>query len=154
MHPSRIDPNALPILGRTPAALSLLLDGLSAEGLSRQNPEGWSIKDIVAHLLDTEESAFLVRIRRMLDEDEPLIESIDPAARLAEAGYAPRSLGDLLAELVMVRADHVDWLADLTPAELARSGRHAAVGAITPATLIHQWAYHDLAHLRQILEMI
>lgn len=154
MNAPLVNPDALVILRRTPAALSLLLEGISAVTLRRTNPEGWSVKDIVAHLVDTEVIAFRERVQRMLDEDVPLIEPIDPAARLAEGDLVRRTLADLLAALTTTRAGHVEWLTALTQEELSRPGRHTEVGAITPATLIHQWAYHDLAHLRQILEML
>ena len=47
-----IDPAALAILRSTPALLRMLLADLPRDVLHRPNPEGWSIKDIVAHLHD------------------------------------------------------------------------------------------------------
>lgn len=149
-----IDPAALAILTSTPAVLQSLLGGLPLTVLTRPNPEGWSIKDIVAHLIDTEEIAFNVRIGRIDAEDRPLIRSIDPPARLLEGGFAARELADLLDTLTRRRASSVAYVRALTPAQLARTGMHDSAGTITPRNIIHQWAYHDLAHTRQIMEMI
>jgi hypothetical protein len=42
----------------------------------------------------------------------------------------------------------------LSPSDLSRPGRHDTSGLVTPADIIHQWAFHDLAHLRQMREFI
>ena len=44
--------------------------------LEQPNAEGWSLKDIVAHLVDVEDVAFVERISRMLGEDRPFIASL------------------------------------------------------------------------------
>jgi hypothetical protein len=48
----------------------------------------------------------------------------------------------------------VPWLSGLTPQQLARTGQHDQVGEIHPIDIAHQWAAHDMAHLRQIALMI
>jgi hypothetical protein len=153
MHENAISPLVLAILSATPSTLRALLDGLPDEALHAPNAEGWSIKDVVAHLHDAEGIAFTERITRILDEDEPFIRSIDPPARLRQYGYAERTLSDLLDDLAARRPVHVAWLRTLSVGQLQRTGQHDTAGAITPAEIVHQWAYHDLAHTRQIMEM-
>jgi len=149
-----IAPLAPEIIAGTPAVLRTLLAHLDADILDRPNPDGWSIKDIVAHLHDVEGIAFTERIGRILSEETPAIASIDPSGRLAAGGYATRDVGELLAELADMRARDIAWFQTLTSDDLVRSGQHDRAGAITPAEIAHQWAYHDLAHLRQIMEML
>jgi hypothetical protein len=149
-----IDPAAIELIAQTPRVLRALLSGLPAAVLNTPNPEGWSVKDIVAHLHDVESVAFVERISRMLDEEQPLIQSIDPPARLEAGGYALRGLEELLDELEGRRGEHVAWLAGLTPEQLARSGQHDAVGEIHVVDIAHQWAAHDMAHLRQVSLML
>ena len=134
--------------------LRTLLEDLPPDLEARPNPEGWSVKDVVAHLHDAEGIAFTERIRRMLEEDIPAIESIDPPWRLEQGGYAARTLLDLLDDLARRRSTHVPWLESLTAEQLARTGAHDTAGTITPRDVVHQWAFHDLAHLRQIMEML
>ena len=152
--PLVIDPVAQTTLRNTPAVLQALLAGQPEAVLRRPNVEGWSIADIVAHLHDVEGIAFTVRIGRMLDEDTPSIASIDPSGRLQDGGYTARALPELLSELAERRPRHLAWLLTLTPEQLARAGQHDRAGAITPAAVAHQWAFHDLAHVRQIMEML
>jgi hypothetical protein len=147
-------PSALATMRNTPAVLQALLAGQPDDVLLRPNPEGWSIKDIVAHMHDAESIAFTVRIGRILDEEQPAIASIDPDGRIRAGGYAERDLPELLAELAERRPGHLAWVQSLTAEQLARVGQHDRAGAITPAAIIHQWAYHELAHVRQIMEQL
>jgi len=117
-------------------------------------PRAGRSKDIVAHLVDVEDVAFVERIGRMLDQDRPFIASIDPPARLAAGGYASRGLEDLLDELERRRATDLRWLRSLSTEQLGRSGLHQDVGEIYVSDVAHQWAAHDMAHLRQVALMI
>lgn len=153
-NPPTVDPAVLTMLQGTPELLRHLLGELPPALLHRPNPEGWSVKDVVAHMHDVEGIAFTVRIRRMVEEDNPSIASIDPSARLTDGGYAAHALDELLAELAVRRAEHLTWLRSLDPAALARTGQHDTAGTLTPSAIVHQWAFHDLAHTRQIMEML
>jgi len=149
-----VDPSAFEVIGHTPRTLRALLVGLPGELVDKPNDEGWSLKDIVAHLVDVEGVAFVERIRRMLAEVRPAISSIDPPARLQTGGYASRSLENLLDELEQRRAADVAWLRSLSPDQLHRPGLHQDVGEIFVIDIAHQWAAHDMAHLRQVALMI
>jgi DinB family protein len=151
---TQIDPAALELIARTPVVLRALLGGVPSKVVLQPNAEGWSLKDIVAHLHDVESAAFVERIRRMLEEDVPFIRSIDPPARLAVGGYAARGLGELLDELAAMRAEHVSWLASLSGEDLRRQGQHDEVGQISVLDIVHQWPAHDLSHLRQAAQML
>jgi hypothetical protein len=151
---THIDGAALTLIQRTPSVLRALLADLPSEVLDQPNDEGWSLKDVVAHLHDVENGAMVERINRMLHEQRPVIGSIDPQARLLAGGYAARRLTELLNELESMRSAHVAWLGGLNAAQLARSGQHDTVGEIRVIDIAHQWAAHDMAHLRQVALMI
>ena len=138
---------------RSPPTSALLAD-LPREVIETSNDEGWSLKDIVAHLVDAEGIAFEERITRMLTESRPMIASIDPPGRLIAGGFAMRSLEDLLATLDRERAAHVPWLESLSLQQLLRTGEHDQVGELRVLDIVHQWAAHDMAHLRQIALML
>jgi hypothetical protein len=46
----KIDPSAIALIGGTPATLRALLGTPPSVMLTEPNPEGWSLKEIVAHL--------------------------------------------------------------------------------------------------------
>jgi hypothetical protein len=141
---------ALAVVARTPALLSELLASLPESTVRKANEEGWSPKDVVAHLIDTDAVAFRGRIGRIVSEDRPRIEPIEPSERLDEGGFRERDLTSLLEELSRERRESIAAIGALTPDRLARSGDHAEVGEITAENLVHYWACHDLTHLRQV----
>ena len=139
------------MLASTPYVLRSLMPALEQ---STAQDEGWSAKDVVAHLVDAETVAFAERIRRIVDEDDPFIESIDPPRRLLEGGYSERSLAELLDELAQLRSANLAVVQALPPEQLARTGQHDEAGKITLEGIIHQWAYHDLMHLSQVASIL
>jgi hypothetical protein len=105
-------------------------------------------------MVDTEAGVLADRVRRIVEEDRPFIRSIDAPARLVAGGYRERSVASLLDEFESLRREHVEWLSALTDDELARAGDHDEAGEITASDVAHQWAYHDLMHLKQIASML
>jgi hypothetical protein len=149
-----IDPIALSILESTPRVLRAFFASTPAAAGMLTVDDGWSPRDALAHLVDTESGVLAERVRRMIEEDRPFIRSIDAPARLDEGGYRDRSVGSLLDELYGLRERHVAWLRGLDEAALARPGDHDEAGEITASDVVHQWAYHDLMHLKQIASML
>jgi hypothetical protein len=149
-----IDPVALSVLESTPRVLRAFFASTPADAVLVAADEDWSSRDALAHLVDTEKGVLAERVRRMIDEDRPFIRSIDAPARLSEGGYRDRSVGSLLDELYGLRERNVAWLRHLTDEELARSGDHDEAGEITASDIAHQWAYHDLMHLKQIASIL
>lgn len=150
---STLDPSVFVILGSTVWRLRELLNELPDKMLVKPVDEGWSVKHALAHLLDTED-VIAGRIRRIVTEDDPTIESIDPTARLKAGGYLKRGIDDLLLDFEMTRNFGLTWLKTLSGDQLARFGIHDTAGVISAADHAHQWAYHDLMHLQQMESML
>jgi hypothetical protein len=154
MPDTTIDPSALAILASTPAALRALLAPMHDAALLAPVDDGWCVRDALAHILDVEEVIYIDRIARILAEDRPFIRSIDPLARMEERGLRAHPISVLLDELDARRPTDIAALAALTPSQLDRTGDHDEAGEITVNDLIHQWAYHDLMHTKQIASML
>jgi hypothetical protein len=45
------------------------------------------------------------------------------------------------------------WLDSVHASVGGRTGRHAELGVITFNELLHEFAFHDLGHIRQVLEL-
>jgi hypothetical protein len=151
---SPLTPHALAVLAGTPRALRALLGGLPEEVALAAGAEGWSPKDVVAHLLMVRDVGGMARIRRIVEQHEPPIEPYDEAEALEASGYRERPLGWLLLEFERRRHEDVEWLRQLDDAALARRGLHGEFGWITAAEILHHIAYHDLDHLRQATAML
>lgn len=144
----------LRILATTPSTVRALLEGAPASAVESAVDDGWSAKDVVAHLLDTEGIAFVERITRILTEERPFIRSIEPSTRLDELGLRHQSLAQLLDDLANRRASDLAWLQSLTTEQLARVGEHDEAGEITAGNIAHVWAFHDLMHIEQICKIL
>jgi hypothetical protein len=58
-----------------------------------------------------------------------------------------------MASFARQRQANVKWLKKLRPAQLKRKGRHQKVGELSAEELVTEWAFHDLGHIKQILEI-
>jgi DinB family protein len=77
----------------------------------------------------------------------------DQEKRAVEQKYNRRNPQGSLVHLAGQRKANVKWLRTLKPTQLRRKGHHKLVEEITAEEMIHEWAFHDLGHLKQILEV-
>ena len=147
---SQLVAGTLDVLAGTPAALRALLSALPDVVATRPADDGWSPRDVLAHVLSVEPWALAHRVRLMLDEDGPAIPNIDESEALVRSGFRERPLEWLLGEFERIRTGNLAWLRRLTPDQVVRSGRHEQLGTISVANVLHHIAFHDLNHIRQI----
>jgi DinB family protein len=145
---------AISLVAGTPAVVRSILEAVPEGALAPSERGTWGARQVLEHLIDVEGIAFRERIGRIVSEDDPLIRSIDPPARLDQGGYAAQSLGDLLDRFDQQRAESVGWLKRLSSADLERTGTHDQAGTIGAGELVHYWACHDLLHLRQLVTVL
>ena len=140
------------LLKRTPAALDALLRDLPEGWTLRNEGDGtWSAFDVVGHLIHGERTDWIPRARMILDFGET--REFEPFDRWGQERESEgKSLGQLLDEFARLRTESLSELhaMNLQPADLARRGRHPALGVVTLSQLLATWAAHDLTHLHQI----
>ena len=144
--------DTLALLQRTPAALNALVRDLPTGWTSQNEGENtWSVFDVIGHLMHGERTDWIVRARIILEhgEDRPFDQFDRWAQKRDSEG---KSLTQLLDEFARLRAENLDTLRSmhLTTNDLARRGRHPALGVVTLSQLLATWAAHDLTHLHQI----
>ncbi len=144
--------DTISLLARTPAALDALLRDLPETWtLQNEGENTWSAFDVVGHLIHGERTDWMVRTKLILQVGEARpFERFDRWAQARES--QDKSLGQLLDEFAVLRAENLDELRSLNlrPEDLERRGRHPALGAVTLSQLLATWAAHDLTHLHQI----
>lgn len=148
--PFRLD-EAVALLERTPRVLDALLRGLPDAWLDADEGEGtWSPRIVVGHLIHGERTDWIPRARHLLAHGASV--PFEPFDRFAQLRAAPRPLPELLDEFAALRREGLAALAALRlgPADVARPGRHPALGAVTLGELLATWVVHDLTHLFQI----
>lgn len=138
-------------LAATPIILRRLLAGDPPSQPS--GDEGWTAREIVAHLRDCEK-VFIQRCSKMAHEQEPRIEAFDQDAFARDRDYAATDLTAALNKFAQFRGQSLQLLTSLTDADWQRSGTHEDSGRITIESFARHSMSHDLAHLRQIAESL
>jgi len=142
------------ILATTPAKLKQEISPLSRREMhTRPAAEKWSVQEVLAHLADVEEIGMRARVAAMIEQVDPALQAFDQESRARELKYDTIPPGRSLARLAAQRRANLKWLRKLRPAQLKRRGTHQKVGEISAEELITEWAFHDLGHLKQILDI-
>jgi len=140
------------ILERTPGTLRELLACATPEDLDWQpRPDRWSISMVLAHLTDVEVKGFMSRFLDIVEQDHPFLPAYDQLAL-----FRGRNKFDGRAELDRfraLRAETLAWLKAAPPNAAARTGRHEQLGVVSFEQLLNEFAFHDLGHIRQVIEL-
>jgi len=123
--------------------------GLTDATLDRPAPDGgWTARQIVHHLADSEATAY-VRLRKLIAEDEPVIQAYDEP-EFARRLHYDRPIESSLAVLKGVRAASLELLEALTPAEWERGGTHTESGTYSVGDWLRIYSAHSHDHADQI----
>jgi predicted enzyme related to lactoylglutathione lyase len=154
MHPFISE--SVAVLERTPRVLAALLDGApEAWTETRESDASFSPRDVVGHLIHGEDTDWVPRLRLILEKGDS-----EPFVPFDRFGFrdriAGRTLADLLEEFTRKREANVGVLRDLSldDADLARAGRHPALGAVTLRQLLATRVAHDLNHVGQAVRVM
>ena len=133
------------------AEIEAALDAITDDELDRPAPDGgWTARQVVHHLADSEARAF-IRLRRLIAEDEPQIIGYDEPEYARRLHY-DRPIGASLGVVRAVRAASLELLESLTPSEWERRGTHSEAGAYSVDDWLRIYAGHPHDHAGQIRE--
>lgn len=126
------------------------LDGLNGEQLTaRPLPGKWSACEIVQHLADSEMRA-AIRLRQLIAEERPVIQSYDQDAYAARLNYNTRDIAPALDAFRAARAASAQLLAHMSDEDWAREGTHPEHTRYTADTWLAVYAAHAHDHAAQI----
>jgi DinB superfamily len=149
-------PSPLPglsVLEQTPIIIEKILLDVPESTLGwKPSSERWSVAEILAHLAHAE-TMYRQRTERMSREDSPALEAYDQNAAYAAGKYSGGTGRERLKTFCHERDRSLSLLRYLPEGALGRTGQHAKLGRITLGEMLHEWAYHDLGHIRQIAEV-
>ena len=144
----------LAILASTPEKIRREVAAMTPREIkTRPAAKKWSVQEILAHLADVEELGMRARVAVMVNENNPVLSLFDQEKRAVQLRYDRQDYRKSLRSFVNQRRANVKWLRTLKPSQLKRKGRHEVVGVITAGEMIYEWAFHDLGHIKQILEV-
>ena len=127
------------------------LAGATDEDLDRRPADGgWTAREVVHHLADSEAQAY-IRLRRLIAEDEPVLHAYDEPEYARRLHY-DRPIASSLAVLRAVRDASLELLEVLTEDEWARSGAHPESGPYDVGKWLRIYSEHSHNHANQIRE--
>ena len=101
----------------------------------------------ICHVRDIEVLGYQVRFKRLLEEDDPLLASIESYELVESGDYAHQSTSGVFAEIRRARAQTVALLRTVDDVQLRRAGRFEGYGPVTLKSLIYYLCSHDQQHL-------
>ena len=129
------------------------LDGFPSAALAAHPfPGKWSAREIVHHLADSE-SASAQRLRKLLSEENPVIQGYDQEAWAILLRYNLRDHAPALDLFRAVRATTSQLLPEMTEEDWKRTGWHTESGLYTAATWLQIYAVHAHNHAGQIARL-
>ncbi|HTX37599.1 MAG TPA: DinB family protein [Bryobacteraceae bacterium] len=143
----------LGILEATPKILRGLMCELSDED-ARWKPaaDRFSVAEVLGHLSHAEGHCYGARLDRFLQDAHPELEPYDPQQHLDV--YRAADPEDAFDHFEEQRESNLERLRGLPAGAANRRARHKRVGEITLSEMLHEWALHDLGHIRQVAELV
>jgi uncharacterized damage-inducible protein DinB len=147
---------AIDHLGSAPEVLRLVMAGLTDEQtLWKPGPDRWSVAEILEHLSHVEAHYFRAAMDVLLGGQGNEIAPYDQNAYAAAGTYSGREPEESFAHWEEQRDDNVEFLMEnLSLRTLKRTAMHPELGPVTPEDLLNEWVFHDLGHVRQIVELV
>jgi hypothetical protein len=107
------------------------------------------VVEVVQHLADSD-LVFGFRLRMILTEDQPRLQSYDQDAWARTLKYRDVQLDVAMEQLRGLRSANVHVLRQLSPGQLERVGLHSERGPESAGFLLRLMGGHDLVHRRQV----
>jgi len=145
--------DCLDLLEETPGTLRGLMCELSHEDAAwKPAPDRFSVAEVLAHLSHSEGHCYRMRVDRFLNEEMPEFEPDD--AQMYLDLYREADAEDSFDHFEEQRDTNMEFLRTLPRAAGERRAMHKEAGEITLQQMLHEWAMHDLGHIRQIAELV
>ena len=145
--------DCLDLLEDTPGILRCLMRGLSEEDAHwKPAADRFSVAEVLAHLSHSEGHCYRIRVDQFLNEELPEFEPDD--AQMYLDLYRNAVAGDSFDHFEDQRETNIEFLRTLPRSAGDRKASHKEAGEITLQQMLHEWAMHDLGHIRQIAELV
>ena len=132
-----------------------LVGTLLETDLDRSDSEGWTPRQVIHHMADSEAQSY-ARIRRLLAEPGSLIQGYDESlwAENQKLGYATREVAPSLLVIQAVRSSSYELISRLSEGDLLLYGTHSESGKYTVLNWLENYSAHPFDHAEQITKMI
>jgi len=132
-----------------------LVAQISPNQLDKADKEGWTPRQVIHHLADSEAQSYS-RLRRLIAEPGSLIQGYDENkwAESSKLGYKSEDVQSSLEVFKAVRQASYELIKRLSEKDLEISGTHSESGAYSVGKWIKTYTNHPLDHANQIREQL
>ena len=116
-------------------------------------PGKWSAAEIIHHLADSEMIS-AIRLRRLLVEDNPVIQGYPEAVYAERLVYNTRDIAPALEAFRAARATTVQLLERMTEEDWQRTATHSEAGSYGTEIWLKTYAAHAHDHAGQIRRLL
>jgi hypothetical protein len=130
-----------------------LARGVTPELLDVHHENGWSARQVIHHMADSEAQSY-ARLRRLVAEpDGSVIQGYDEGAwaECEKLGYKDAPVENSIAVFAAVRAGSLDVIKRLEESDLAKFGEHSERGKFTVETWVTIYTKHPHDHGDQLI---
>ena len=131
------------------AAVEGALTGITPSELDRADADGWTARQVVHHLADSE-MVSAMRLRKLIAETNPVIYGYDEQLYANSLWYSDRPLEPSLLAFRGARESTAALLEHLSEADWARQGWHTESGPYSVERWLEIYASHGFDHAEQI----
>ena len=119
--------------------------------LDKANSEGWSPRQVIHHMADSEAQSY-ARLRRLIAEPGTTIQGYDEGkwAESETLGYKTEDITNSLEIIKSVRKASYELIKRLSEKELANSGIHSETGNYTVMNWLETYTKHPVDHSNQL----
>lgn len=132
-----------------------LVSTLTESDLDRADSEGWTPRQVIHHVADSEAQSY-ARLRRLIAEPGTQIQGYDEGkwAENATLGYSKSDVVPSIEVFAAVRKSSHLLLQRLTESELDNKGIHSESGEYSIRTWLETYTNHPLDHANQIRQQL
>ena len=133
-----------------------IVESVSSTELDRSSGEGWSARQVIHHMADSEAQSY-ARLRRLLAEPNgSTIQGYDEGAwaECSTLGYTNLPIENSMAVFISVRAASLDILKRISLSDFEKFGVHTESGRYTLENWINSYSKHPIDHGNQLLKAI
>ena len=132
-----------------------LVAQISPNQLDKADKEGWTPRQVIHHLADSEAQSYS-RLRRLIAEPGSLIQGYDENkwAESSTLGYKSEDVQSSLEVFKAVRQASYELIKRLSEKDLEIEGTHSESGAYSVGKWIKTYTNHPLDHANQIREQL
>ena len=132
-----------------------LVTQISPNQLDKADKEGWTPRQVIHHLADSEAQSYS-RLRRLIAEPGSLIQGYDENkwAESSKLGYKSEDVQSSLEVFKAVRQASYELIKRLSEKDLEIEGTHSESGAYSVGKWLKTYTNHPIDHANQIREQL